>query len=205
MLRVALTGNVASGKSSVLAHFKSWGATVIDTDVLAREAVKPGSPVLAAVAARFGEEVLLPDGSLDRASLRRLVMGDPERRAALNAMVHPEVMRRAAALEAEATRAGAAIVVTDIPLLFEVLDPETYDAVVLVDAPEPVRRERLMKTRGLERTEADQLIGAQLPTGPKREQSDHVIDNGGSLNDLERSARAVWLALLARAGTPAVR
>ena len=99
MIRVGLTGNAAAGKSTVLALFKEWGATVIDSDVLAREAVAPGSPALAAIVQRFGADLRLPDGSLDRAALRHRVMADDEQRAVLNAIVHPEVGRRMAALE----------------------------------------------------------------------------------------------------------
>ncbi len=192
MLRVALTGNVAAGKSTVLALFERWGAVVIDTDVLAREAVQPGSPALAALLRRFGAALALPDGSLDRAALRRRVMGDAEQRAVLNAIVHPEVDRLLAARLAEAERRGAAVVVCDIPLLFEVRDPAAWDLVVLVDAPEETRRRRLIETRGYTRAEADDVIGAQLPSRLKRDRSDVVIDNDGSRDALEARAREAW-------------
>ena len=199
MLSVALTGNVAAGKSVVLAHFARWGATVVDVDRLARVVVEPGTPALTAIVARFGGDLTLADGSLDRALLRRRVMGDDERRAVLNAIVHPEVMRLHAARLEDARRSGAAIVVSDIPLLFEVLDPEAWDMVVLVDAPEETRRRRLMELRGYTEDEARDVIGAQLPSRLKRSKSHIIIDNDGSPEALEANARAAWTALTAEA------
>jgi dephospho-CoA kinase len=144
--------------------------------------------------------MLASDGSLDRALLRRRVMGDPESRAALNRMVHPEVQTLRAVREAALEKAGAAIVVHDVPLLFEVLDPSDFDLVVLVDAPAQVRRQRLMVSRGLSRREADELIGAQFPSDGKRARSDFVIDNGGTREALEAAAGGVWRELQRRAG-----
>jgi dephospho-CoA kinase len=197
---VGLTGNVAAGKSSVTALFRRWGAWIVDADELAREAVLPGSPALAAIAARFGADLLLPDGALDRAALRRRVMGDAGRRAQLNAIVHPEVARLREREVARARAAGARIVVHDIPLLFEVLDPRAFDAVVLVDAPAAVRKARLMRERDLPPAEADALIGAQADSGPKRARSTFVIDNDGDLAALEARTLDVWRLLQAKAG-----
>jgi len=199
VLRVGLTGNVASGKSTVAQLFRSWGATLIDADELAREAVEPGTPALAAILRRFGADLRLMDGTLDRAALRRRVMDDPRQRAALEAIVHPEVQRLRTEREARAAGQGARIVVHVIPLLFEALDPAFFDVVVLVDAPEPVRRQRLTALRGLASAEADALLGAQRVSGPKRARSDFVIDNTTSLQALEAAARGVWDELLARA------
>jgi dephospho-CoA kinase len=201
MLRVGLTGNVAAGKSTVAALFAEWGAVLIDADVLAREAVAPGTRALAAIAARFGASYVGADGALDRAALRRHVMGDAAARAALNAIVHPEVRRLRTVREAEARRAGARVVVHDIPLLFEVLDPAAFDGVVFVDAPEAVRRDRLVRLRGLAREEADALIAAQLPPELKRARATWVIVNDRSMTELRERARAVWTELQARAGT----
>lgn len=192
MLNVALTGNVASGKSTVAQWFAEWGATVIDADRLVQEIERPGSPTLAAIARRFGADLIRPDGALDRALLRRRVLGEPAARAELNALVHPEVHRRREALVAEAAARGDRVVVSDIPLLFEVMDPETFDLVVLVDAPVEMRRERLMSRRGLSREEADQLLDAQLPAEAKRARSHIVLDNAGSLEDLRRAAEHAW-------------
>ena len=196
---MALTGNIAAGKSAVAELFRAWGATLIDADRLAREAQAPGTPGLRAIAERLGQDLVGADGALDRAALRRRVMADPAALAELNRIVHPEVFRRRRALEAEAQRRGDRIVVSDIPLLFEVADPAAFDVVVLVDAPEPVRRARLITERGLSALEADRMLAAQAPSGPKRERSTFVIDNDGDLATLEARAREVWTALLARA------
>ncbi len=199
MLSVALTGNVAAGKSAVLSLFRRWGAAVVETDELAREVVEPGRPALAAILARFGNELRRADGSLDRTLLRRRVMGDDERRAVLNAIVHPDVMRLHAERIEQARRAGAEIVVSDIPLLFEVLDPEAWDMVVLVDAPEETRRRRLVELRGYSEEEARDVMGAQLPSRLKRGKSHIVIDNDGSTEALEANAKAAWGVLRAEA------
>ncbi|MGD2135427.1 MAG: dephospho-CoA kinase [Gemmatimonadales bacterium] len=198
MFSVGLTGNVASGKSTVARHFAAWGATVIDADRLVRDVQQPGSPVLAAIAERFGADVVGPEG-LERGRLRRLVMGDDAARQALNAIVHPAVQRRRADLVAAARARGDRIVVHDIPLLFEALDPNDFDIVVLVDAPPEVRRARLIAERDLEPGEADDLLAAQSPTAPKRARSDIVIENTGSLASLEAAARDAWQTILERA------
>lgn len=199
MLSVALTGNIGAGKSTVAGLFERWGATLIDADQLVREAQAPGQPVLRDIASRFGAEVIFSDGSLDRPALRARVLADPTALADLNRIVHPEVHRRRLDLLTEARARGDRIVISDIPLLFEVDDPGSFDAVVLVDAPEPVRRARLLASRALSPVEADRLMAAQLSTTAKRTRSDYVIDNDGDLPALERAARSVWEALLARA------
>ena len=199
MLNVALTGNIAAGKSTVAELFRGWGAVLIDADRLVRDAQAPGSPVLHRIAARFGADLIGPAGELDRAALRRRVMGDPGARAELERLVHPEVSRRGAALLAEARAGGARIVVSDIPLLFEALDPAAFDVVVLVDAPEPVRRARLLAQRTLSEEDAEQMLAAQMPSADKRARSTYVIDNDADRATLERRAAEVWQALLARA------
>jgi len=199
MLNVALTGNIASGKSTVAELFQQRGGTIIDADRLVREVQAPGSPVLRAIAGRFGEEFLGPGGELRREALRRRIMDDPAARADLDRMVHPEVFRLRARREAEARDRGDRIVVSDVPLLFEAADPAAFDAIVLVDAPEHVRRARLIAERGLSAEEADRMMAWQQPSGPKRSRSTHVIDNDGDLAALERGASKVWAALLARA------
>jgi dephospho-CoA kinase len=199
MLNVALTGNIASGKSTVAELLRSWGATIIDADRLVRDSQAPGSPVLRAIAARFGQDLIDPSGMLDRRALRRRAMGDPAALLDLNRIVHPDVQRRRTALEQEARNRGDKIVINDIPLLFEVADPAAYDAVVLVDAPEPVRRARLLAQRGLTAADADQMLAAQAPSGPKRSRSTFVIDNDGDRAMLEARTREVWAQLLARA------
>jgi dephospho-CoA kinase len=199
MLHIALTGNIGAGKTTVANLFRRWGATVIDADALVREAQAPGSPVLTAIAERFGADVLGSDGALDRAALRRRVMGDAAALAALNALVHPAVQRRRAQLASAAEARGDRIVVSDIPLLFEVADPTAFDAVVLVDAPVEIRRARLLRDRELTATEAERMIEAQQAAESKRARSDYVIENGADLAALEAGARRVWAALEARA------
>ena len=199
MLSVALTGNIGAGKSTVAELFRGWGATIIDADQLVREAQMPGQRALLEVAGRFGRQMIRPDGTLDRAKLRAVVLADPKALEALNAIMHPEVHRRRRELLAEARERGDRIVISDIPLLFEAADPSEFDAVVLVDAPESIRRQRLRQSRSLPEHELDQLIAAQLPADSKRLRSDYVIENEGDHQGLERSAASVWEALLARA------
>lgn len=198
-LSVALTGNIGAGKSTVAGLFERWGATIIDADELVRQAQLPGQPVLTRIAARFGRELITQDGSLDRPALRAVVLADPRALADLNGIVHPEVHRRRRELLGEARARGDRIVVSDIPLLFEVDDPGAFDAVVLVDAPEVVRRARLLGSRALSSEEVGRMMAAQLSSTPKRARSDYVIDNDGDLAAVERAARVVWEALLARA------
>jgi dephospho-CoA kinase len=172
---------------------------VIDADELAREAQAPGTAVLAAIAKRFGAQVLRRDGYLDRAALRTKVLGDAAALATLNALVHPAVQRRREALLDAAWKRGDRIVVNDIPLLFEALDPAQFDVVVLVDAPVAVRRARLRALRGLSNEEVDGLLAAQMPAGRKRKKSHLVIDNDQGLDELLRRARTVYDELERRA------
>jgi dephospho-CoA kinase len=199
MLNVALTGNIAAGKSAVAELFRRWGATVIDADEIVREVQAPGGPVMGEIAARFGASVVRADGSLDRPALRRQVLADPDALAALNRIVHPAVQTRREELTAAARSRGDPIVVSDIPLLFEAADPAEFDVIVLVDAPEEVRLARLMEHRGLDREEARRMIEAQMPSGEKRARSDYVIENDADPAALERVAQKVWRALQSRA------
>lgn len=199
MLKVGLTGNIASGKSTVARLWAGRGAYVIDADQLARRAVEPGSPGLERVAAEFGGEVIGPDGALDRDAMRRLVFADPDARARLEAIVHPEVARLRAEAAAAAERAGAEVVVDDIPLLFEVGLEKDFDVVVLVDAPVEQRLGRLVELRGLDENEAGRMIEAQMPAEEKRGRADYVIENGGTLAELEARALEVWRELEAAA------
>ena len=199
MLNVALTGNIAAGKSAVAELFRRWGATIIDADEIVREVQGPGGSVTREIAQRFGESVVRADGSLDRPALRRRVMADPGALDALNRMVHPAVRVRRSELMRAARSRGDRIVVSDIPLLFEAADPSEFDMVVLVAAPEAVRLARLIEHRGLDVEEARRMIAAQMPSRDKRARSDYVIENDGDLAVLEQAARAVWRALLSRA------
>ena len=204
MLNVALTGNIAAGKSTVVDWFRRWGATIIDADVLAREAQAPGGDVLATIVRRFGKNVLAKDGTLDRAALRAKVMGDDEALSALNAIVHPAVQSRREDLQEAARSRGDVLLINDIPLLFEVLDPEQFDVIVVVDAPVALRRTRLRTKRGLSNEEADRMIASQMEAERKRAQAHYVIDNDGSLDALEAHAHDVFVELRrSAAGTAA--
>lgn len=197
MLSIALTGNVGAGKSTVAALFRRWGATVIDADCIVRDLQRSGEPVFAAIVARFGAGVVATDGTLDRAALRRRMMGDAAERAALEAIVHPAVHVERERLLAEAAARGDRIVVSDIPLLFEAADPAAFDAVVLVDAPAPTRRARIVALRGLAPADADRMIAAQLPPEAKRARSDFIVDNDTGPVELEARSAEVWQALVA--------
>jgi len=198
MLNAALTGNVASGKSTVVAWFAEWGATIIDSDAIVADAQRPGSKALAELSSHFGAEIILSDGSLDRARLRQVLVADNTSRATINAIMHPIVQARRKELLAEAKHRSDPIVVSDIPLLFEVLDPDDFDCVILVDSKDSLRRDRLI-ARGLTAQEAERLMATQLPAGEKRARADFIIDNNGSLEDLKASSRNVWNELRARA------
>ncbi len=196
---VALTGNIAAGKSTVVALFKSWGAGIVDADQVVRDLQRPGTEVFQQIVKRFGKAILTPGGEIDRPALRRLILADTRARSDLNGIVHPAVRAQRDTLVAAARAAGARIVIADIPLLFEAADPAEFDAVVLVDAPEATRLHRLVTMRGLPREDAERLMAAQQPSAGKRPRSQFVIDNDGDRAQLERRTRDVWLALEARA------
>lgn len=195
MLLVGLTGNIASGKSTVARLFAERGATIIDADRLAREAVEVGTPAHRAIEERWGTDVLGADGALDRAALRQRVFPEPDELEALNAIVHPEVSRlRQSALE-EARARGERLVICDIPLLFERRMVDEFDRLVLVDAPRPLRLERLVRDRGLGHAEAMDMITAQMPAELKRARADFLIDNEGPRDALAAQVDSIWTAL----------
>ncbi|HUR00593.1 MAG TPA: dephospho-CoA kinase [Gemmatimonadaceae bacterium] len=195
MILIGLTGNIASGKSEVARMLAERGATLIDADVLAREAVQPETQALRDIVKRWGKEVLADDGSLNRAALRQIVFKDQIELDALNRIVHPGVTRLRDREIAIARQRGDALVVCVIPLLFERNLVEEFDVIVLVDAPRPIRLERLVTTRGLDHTDAMNMIAAQMPAELKRARADYVIENTGSLDDLERDVDALWSSL----------
>jgi dephospho-CoA kinase len=196
MLLVGLTGNIASGKSTAARMLAERGATIIDADALARRAVERGTRAYERIVERWGDAVLAPDGHLDRAALRRIVFSSPEELERLNAIVHPEVERMRDGLVREARERGDRIVVSDVPLLFERHLSGNFDRIILVDAPRALRLERLIRERGLREAEAMEMITAQMPAELKRAGADIVIDNDGTLAELERDVEAAWATLL---------
>ncbi|MEU3755672.1 dephospho-CoA kinase [Streptomyces olivoreticuli] len=197
MLTVGLTGGIGAGKSEVSRLLASYGAVVVDSDKIAREVVEPGTPGLAAVVAEFGPEVLTAEGTLDRARLGAVVFADPERLAALNAIVHPLVRARSAELSAAA--APDAVVVHDVPLLAENGLEALYDLVVVIDAGTRTRLERLVRLRGMTPDEANARMAAQATREQRLAVADFVIDNDGPLEALAPQVEKVWAQLRERA------
>jgi dephospho-CoA kinase len=189
MVRVGLTGGIASGKSMVAAELAARGAIVIDADVLAREVVEPGTPGIAAIINRFGEQVV-SDGRLDRARLAQIVFADPLARRDLERIVHPAVRARAAELEQAA--ATNAIVVHVIPLLVETGQQQDFDLVVTVDVDHETQIQRLMARNGFTRAEAESRIAAQASREDRKIAADVVVDNTGSLAQLRAQIDALW-------------
>jgi dephospho-CoA kinase len=202
VLRVGLTGGIASGKSEVSRRLAERGAVVVDADLLAREVVEPGTDGLAEIVAAFGAGVLAADGSLDRAAMGKLVFADGEARKRLEAIIHPRVRARAAEIEDAAD--DGAIVVHDIPLLVETGQADRFDVVLVVDVPAEVQVERLVTQRGMSEDEARARIGSQASREQRLAVADLVVDNSGSLTDLDDRIDAVWADLLRRTdgGTP---
>jgi len=197
MLRVGLTGGIGAGKSEVASRLAAQGAVVLDADAVAREVVAPGTPGLAAVIEAFGPEVLQPDGSLNRTRLGEIVFADDQLRAKLNAIVHPLVRERMTELEAAASPAG--IVVQDVPLIAENGLAGAYDLVVVVDVPPRVQIDRLTRNRGMPREQARARMAAQASREARLAIAGIVIDNSGSLAELDRQVGDLWTELRRRA------
>jgi dephospho-CoA kinase len=189
-VRVGLTGGVASGKSSVSSILRELGAVVIDADQLAREVVAKGTPGLERVVEAFGPEVLTADGDLDRPKVGSIVFADEDQRRVLESIVHPLVFERIVALEEAASEAD--VVVHDIPLLAESGRADTFDAVIVVDAPAEVQIERMVRDRGWTREDAEARIAAQAGREDRRAIATYVIDNTGTLEDLRREVTEVF-------------
>ncbi|MGV9263517.1 dephospho-CoA kinase [Kitasatospora sp. NPDC003701] len=198
MLKIGLTGGIGAGKSEVSRLLAAHGAVIVDSDVIAREVVAPGTEGLKAVVAEFGEGVLRPDGSLDRPALGAVVFADPERLRALNAIVHPLVRARSAELEAAA--APDAVVVHDVPLLAENGLAPLYDLVLVVDAEDGVRIDRLVRLRGMTEQEARARMAAQATRADRLAVAGLVIDNSGPLEALAPRVDEVWGELKSRQG-----
>ncbi|HVK30806.1 MAG TPA: dephospho-CoA kinase [Nocardioides sp.] len=192
-MRVGLTGGIASGKSTVSAILRELGAVVIDADQLAREVVAKGTPGLAEVVEAFGPDILTEDGHLDRPKMGSLVFNDEALRRRLEAIVHPRVFELYAALEASAPVGG--IVVHDIPLLVESGRAEEFDAVVVVDVPDEVQVERMLRDRGMSEEDARARIAAQATREQRRAVATYVIDNTGTREDLRHQVTEVFAEL----------
>ncbi|MCM3210743.1 dephospho-CoA kinase [Bacillus licheniformis] len=184
-LVIGLTGGIASGKSTVAQMFQQCGITVVDADVIAKEAVEQGMPAYQKIAETFGEGVLLETGDIDRRKLGEIVFTNEEKRLQLNAIVHPEVRKMMIKQRDEAIRAGERFVVLDIPLLYESGLEHLTDKVIVVWVPMELQLERLMKRNRLNKDEALNRIHAQQSLDEKKKRADAVIDNSGSLKDTE--------------------
>lgn len=194
MLKVGLTGGIGSGKSEVSKRLAARGAMVIDADKIAREVVEPGTEGLARVVEAFGEEILCRDGTLDRKKLGAIVFADRDKLATLNSIVHPLVGRRVAELQAAAP--DDAIVVYDVPLLVENGLAGSYDVVIVVDASDEIRLDRLVRLRGMTEADAKARIAAQASREERLAAADFVIPNETTLDDLDRRVAEVWHRLL---------
>ncbi len=192
MIRVGLTGTLGAGKSTVGAMFEGWGAFRIDADLLAREAIALDTPGLAAVIRRFGDSVVTPDGTVDRAALRSIVFTDAAARGALEEIIHPEVDRLRLVRLNQAQREGARIVVVEVPLLFEKGIESEFDHIVVVDAPVEQRRSRMLESRGLTSEMFASINAAQWTGDRKRAAADTVLWNDAGTDELREQARKVW-------------
>ena len=192
-----MTGNIASGKSTVASRFAELGATVVDADVLARDAVAVGTPAYQKVVARWGSHVLQPDGTLDREALRHKVFADKTQLDELNSIVHPDVNKLRRKMVTEARKRGDAVLIYVVPLLFERRLANEFDQIILVDAPKETRFDRLTRLRGLSEEDSANMISAQMLAELKRARADFVIENDGSLEELREKVDEVWERLTA--------
>ena len=189
---IGLTGNIASGKTAVAERLAQRGVPIIDADVLARDVVVKGSPALASIVKRWGPGVLDAEGNLDRAALRHIVFENQADLDELNEIIHPEIRKLRAKLIEEARKRGDKVVVCVVPLLFERHLAGEFDTIVLVDAPRSLRLERIVRDRGIDEAEAMKMIASQMPADLKQAGSDYVIDNSGSLQELEAEVDRLW-------------
>jgi dephospho-CoA kinase len=195
-LHVGLTGNVASGKSTVARVWAEAGVPVISADDLARQVVAPGSDGLEEVVDLLGEEVRAPDGGLDRGAVRSRVFADEALRKRLEAILHPRIARRREAWIRAREAEGAGLLVSEVPLLFEAGLADAFDRIVVVHTSQAERRRRLIEDRGLDTTEAERIMASQGDPEEKRRRADHVLENEGTVAELEASARELLARLL---------
>jgi dephospho-CoA kinase len=199
MLRIGLTGGIASGKSTVADELRRLGVPVVDADQLARQVVEPGQPALNEIVASFGPEVLDPEGRLDRAALGRIVFNDPGAKARLEAITHPRIARAAAAEMARQAEAGERIAAYEAALIYEAGIEGLFDAVVVVAARPETQIARIIRRDGLGEAQARARLEAQMPTGEKVSRADHVIWTDGSLYELRAKVEQLYGELLGTA------
>lgn len=207
---IGLTGGIGSGKSTVARLFAERGALVVDADRVAREVVEPGEDALARIVERFGDDVLTPEGSLDRAAMAAIVFADDEARAALEAITHPAIRDRiaervAAVAELEQADGRDRIVVVDHPLLVESGAAAGFGTVVVVEAPEEVRVQRLVDARGMDEADARARMATQADDATRRAAATHVIDNAGPTEDLAAQVDAVLAEVRTASDAPGDR
>lgn len=204
MIIVGLTGGIASGKSTVAGFFSSAGAHIVDADQIAREAVAPGAPAFNAVVSLFGSTILGPDGGIDRKRLGDIIFNDPQKKARLEAVVHPRVRQRAAEITSRIiAQDSEAVIVQEVPLLFEVGMQNDLAEVIVVYVPESVQLERLMRRDGIDKKAALARIRSQMAIDEKRKRATIVIDNTSRVADTRKQAMAVYQRLKRRAKAPA--
>lgn len=191
MLKVGLTGGIGSGKSTAASRLQELGATIIDADQVAREIVEPGQPALVELAEAFGG-ILNDDGSLNRGELARQAFASSEATEKLNSITHPRIRERTQELFADAEESGADVVVYDMPLLIENGEYKQMDHVLVVDAPDDVRVERLVNQRGLDEGDARRRIAAQIDRETRLQAADTVLDNGGGREELIAQVDRFW-------------
>lgn len=191
MITIGLTGGIGSGKSTVSSRLAELGAFIVDADLVAREIVEPGQPALAELAEAF-DGVLNPDGTLNRAELARQAFATPEATKKLNAITHPRIRARTEELFKQGRESGAEVLVYDMPLLIENGEVNKVDHVLVVDAPDELRIERLVQHRGLDEDDARRRIAAQIDRETRLSAADTVLDNSGSLEDLLAQVDGFW-------------
>lgn len=188
---IGITGGIASGKSSVSLYLQELGFTIIDADLASRAVVEPGEEAFHQVVRAFGENILLADGTIDRAKLGSIIFHDQEKRLLLNSIVHPAVRKWMRLKTEEALAAGKETVFMDIPLLFESKLTYMVEKTLLIYADERVQLERLMNRNGLSEAEALARIHSQMPLADKKALADAIIDNNGELTETKKQVRTI--------------
>jgi dephospho-CoA kinase len=196
VLIAGLTGGIASGKSTVSAYFADAGAHIVDADTIARDVVKRGMPAYDEIISNFGKAILMPDGGIDRKRLGLIIFNAPDKKARLNAIVHPHVFKRInAEIATIANQYPQAVIILDVPLLFETGMDRDMAEVIVVFVPESIQLKRLIERDGIDRQAAMARIRSQMPIGEKRKRATIVIDNSGSHSASRRQARDVYKRL----------